>query len=101
MQGPFNEDVTSDEVLLILDLFYSPPSQPVVDHGPAWPETAFSILPFDKTMSLPLEAMLSVRVTPFAQSLMVISMQPQYEDDKEDWLLEIPLNDEKDDEVED
>ncbi|RPD52681.1 hypothetical protein L226DRAFT_576754 [Lentinus tigrinus ALCF2SS1-7] len=32
---------------------------------------------------------------------MVIGMQPQYEDDEEDWLLGILLNDEEDDEAED
>ncbi|RPD56766.1 hypothetical protein L227DRAFT_565754 [Lentinus tigrinus ALCF2SS1-6] len=52
VQGPSDEDVTLDEVLIILDLFYSPPSQPIVDHGPARPDTAFAILPFDETMSL-------------------------------------------------
>ncbi|RPD52305.1 hypothetical protein L226DRAFT_576952 [Lentinus tigrinus ALCF2SS1-7] len=32
---------------------------------------------------------------------MVIDMQPQYEDNKEDWLLKILLNDEEEEEVED
>ncbi|RPD64286.1 hypothetical protein L226DRAFT_569742 [Lentinus tigrinus ALCF2SS1-7] len=32
---------------------------------------------------------------------MVIGMQPQYEDNEEDWLLGILLNDEEDDEAED
>ncbi|RPD79440.1 hypothetical protein L226DRAFT_520361 [Lentinus tigrinus ALCF2SS1-7] len=112
-------------------LFYSTPDQPIIDHGPTRPETAFGILPFDKIMSLLSEAMLSVRVTPSARvnlsrkctccgglvnrtiliirrfglttsdlvietgdHQMVISMQPQYEDDKEDWLLGILLNNE-------
>ncbi|RPD79690.1 hypothetical protein L226DRAFT_519380 [Lentinus tigrinus ALCF2SS1-7] len=95
VQGPSNEDVTSDEVLIISNLFYSPPSQPIVNHGPAQPDTAFAILPFDETMSLLSE------VIETGDHQMVISMQPQYEDDKEDWLLGILLNNEEEDEAED
>ncbi|RPD79688.1 hypothetical protein L226DRAFT_566269 [Lentinus tigrinus ALCF2SS1-7] len=52
VQGPSDEDVISDEVSIISVLFYSPPSQPVVNHGPAWSDTAFTVLPFNETMSL-------------------------------------------------
>ncbi|RPD72847.1 hypothetical protein L226DRAFT_572648 [Lentinus tigrinus ALCF2SS1-7] len=97
VQGPSDEDVTLDEVLIILDLFYSPPSQPIVDHGPARPDTAFAILPFDETMSLLSEGESEQE----SLRLVVIGMQPQYEDNEEDWLLEILLNNEEDDEVED
>ncbi|RPD65155.1 hypothetical protein L227DRAFT_606721 [Lentinus tigrinus ALCF2SS1-6] len=69
-------------------LFYSTPDQPIIDHGPTRPETAFGILPFDKIMSLLSE------VIETGDHQMVISMQPQYEDDKEDWLLGILLNNE-------
>ncbi|RPD52230.1 hypothetical protein L226DRAFT_523687 [Lentinus tigrinus ALCF2SS1-7] len=146
VQGPSDEDVTSDEVSIILDLFYSPPSQPIVNHGPAWPDTAFTILPFDETMSLLSEGMtttlctntlsesdtlrsgeseqevyllwgpgqpydfnnqeiwaddLSNLVIETGDHQIVIGMQPQYEDNEEDWLLGILLNNEEDDEVED
>ncbi|RPD53020.1 hypothetical protein L226DRAFT_527366 [Lentinus tigrinus ALCF2SS1-7] len=101
--------------------------QPIVDHGPAWPDTAFAILPFDETMSLLSEGKseqkvyllrgpgqlydfddqeiwaddLSNLVIETGDHQMVIDMQPQYEDDEEDWLLGILLNNEEDDEVED
>ncbi|RPD59520.1 hypothetical protein L227DRAFT_564213 [Lentinus tigrinus ALCF2SS1-6] len=146
VQGPSDEEVTLDEVLIISDLFYSPPSQPIVDHGPARPDTAFAILPFDETMSLLSEGTtttlctdtlsesdtlrsgeseqevyllrgpgqpynfddqeiwtddLSDLVIETGDHQMVIGMQPQYEDDEEDWLLGILLNDEEDDEAED
>ncbi|RPD64004.1 hypothetical protein L227DRAFT_561425 [Lentinus tigrinus ALCF2SS1-6] len=136
VQGPSDEDVTSDEVSIISDLFYSPPSQPVVDHGPARPDTV-SLLSEGTTTTLCTNTLsesdtlrsgeskqevyllqgpdqpynfdnqeiwtddLSDLVIETGDHQMVIGMQPQYEDNEEDWLLEILLNDEEDDEVED